>query len=651
MYSVVLYLIKVIICSGIFFLYYLLTLRNKNFHPYNRFYLLIASALSCILPLLHVSMFDMQSNNEKMLQLMRLMYGGTLPDVTVGAERTHLLTPKTALIFMCIAITVTLLALVAVRILKIYRLKKSFPLTKIEDVDFVHTDIDNAPFSFMRSLFWRNDIELDDETGMQILQHEMAHIRQKHSLDKLYFQLLRAVFWINPVFYFMEKELLLIHEFIADQNAVKDRDGEAFARMLLMTQIGKFAFEPAHPFFYSTIKKRLMMITNSRKPKYSYLRRMMVLPLLGCVTFAFAFRAHRAALEQQSRSVDKMISILQQDSVRDAAVTAADTGHVRLVTGYGQTIHIKNGDTVSFQKDTTYRFEPVKKTAAVFVRAGEPLYVIDGVPVTKEREEMISPNDIEKISVLKDRSATSIYGAAARNGVVLIVTKKEQLSRQHKDSLKLKGEKIIINDIKDNKTQATLTASAATIALRDPKPAIYINGRKATGNDLRNLDNTSIKTVNVYKNASGKYGNENINGIIDITTKDTLPEVTVVGYAAPKNKMQNYEVEFTSVQEDPSFPGGVNAWSTYLKKTLRENVPVDNNAPPGTYAVTVSFLVDKDGDVSEVKAINAPNPDYGTAAEAERVIWHSGKWVPAHQNGRAVTYRQKQRIVFSVMGD
>lgn len=113
----------------------------------------------------------------------------------------------------------------------------------------------------------------------------------------------------------------------------------------------------------------------------------------------------------------------------------------------------------------------------------------------------------------------------------------------------------------------------------------------------------------------------------------------------------DYEGEFTSVQVEAKFPGGPDAWARYLKSNLRENVPVDNNAPPGQYAVTVSFLVSKDGTISEVKAINAPNPDYGTAAEACRVISRGPNWQPAIQNGRPVTYRQKQRIIFTVQGD
>ncbi|HEY0298071.1 MAG TPA: energy transducer TonB [Arachidicoccus sp.] len=110
----------------------------------------------------------------------------------------------------------------------------------------------------------------------------------------------------------------------------------------------------------------------------------------------------------------------------------------------------------------------------------------------------------------------------------------------------------------------------------------------------------------------------------------------------------DYEGEFTSVQVEASYPGGPEAWQKYLRSNLRQNVPVDNNAPPGQYPVLVSFLVSKDGSTSEVKVISAPDPDYGTAAEAVRVIERSGKWNPAIQNGRPVTYRQKQRIIFTV---
>ncbi|UAY56674.1 energy transducer TonB [Arachidicoccus terrestris] len=110
----------------------------------------------------------------------------------------------------------------------------------------------------------------------------------------------------------------------------------------------------------------------------------------------------------------------------------------------------------------------------------------------------------------------------------------------------------------------------------------------------------------------------------------------------------DYNKEFTSVQVEAKYPGGPAAWKKYLERNLRQQTPVDNGAPPGQYVVVVSFLVAKDGTTSEVKAISAPDPDYGTSDEAVRVIERSGKWQPAIQNGRQVIYREKQKIIFQV---
>ena len=396
-----------------------------------------------------------------------------------------------------------------------------------------------------------------------------------------------------------------------------------------------------------------MMVTNSRKPKYSYLRRMMVLPLLGCVTFAFAFRAHRIEIKQQNEAVNKMLSALQQDSVQDVTTknnAPNDTVHYRMITGYGEVIKIKNGDTLSAKKDTSYNFQPVKKTAAILVRDGAPLYIINGKPVSDREFQAVSPDEIKSVTILKDAAAKAIYGTRTGNGVVIITTKIKDTVRIVQ-GYKAHNENHLPDEImnafdmkKDNASQAIFISSER------PKPIIFIDGKKSSYDEMKNISPASIKEMHVIKDAPGKYGDEGKNGVIEITTKDTLPQVVVVGFGS-RNNAQNYTGEFSSVQEEPTFPGGVKEWSKYLKMTLKENVPVDNNAPPGQYAVTVSFLVDKDGDVSEVKAINAPNPDYGTAAEAERAIWRSGKWIPAKQNGRTVTYRQKQKIIFTVQSD
>lgn len=118
--------------------------------------------------------------------------------------------------------------------------------------------------------------------------------------------------------------------------------------------------------------------------------------------------------------------------------------------------------------------------------------------------------------------------------------------------------------------------------------------------------------------------------------------VNVAATAAPAVK-EDYDKEFTTVQVEAKYPGD---WENFLRRNLNNDTPVDNGAPPGQYRVTVSFRVDKQGNVTEVKALN--DPGYGTAAEAVRAIKASGKWEPGIQNNQKVISRKKQAIVFVV---
>jgi len=100
------------------------------------------------------------------------------------------------------------------------------------------------------------------------------------------------------------------------------------------------------------------------------------------------------------------------------------------------------------------------------------------------------------------------------------------------------------------------------------------------------------------------------------------------------------------VQIPAEFPGGQKGWVNYLERNLDRDLPIRKGAPVGKYSVVVSFIVDKEGNITNVKAEN--NPGYGTAEEVIRIIKDGPKWVPATQNGINVIYRQRQAIVFLV---
>ena len=114
---------------------------------------------------------------------------------------------------------------------------------------------------------------------------------------------------------------------------------------------------------------------------------------------------------------------------------------------------------------------------------------------------------------------------------------------------------------------------------------------------------------------------------------------------APKQE-EDYDRVYTVVEIPAEFPGGREAWIKYLERNLNRDLPIENGAPAGKYVVTLSFIVDKNGAISDVQTEN--DPGYGTKDEAIRVIKKGPNWKPAVQNGRNVIYRHIQNIIFVV---
>ena len=120
---------------------------------------------------------------------------------------------------------------------------------------------------------------------------------------------------------------------------------------------------------------------------------------------------------------------------------------------------------------------------------------------------------------------------------------------------------------------------------------------------------------------------------------------STIGKSQPDTLDKFYSSEEVVVK----IPASGSDWTHYLAKNLKSYVASENGAPSGRYTVMLSFVVDNDGTISDVKAEN--NPGYGTAEEAIRVMKNSPKWMPAQLNGRKIKYRAKNAITFVVSGD
>jgi len=140
-----------------------------------------------------------------------------------------------------------------------------------------------------------------------------------------------------------------------------------------------------------------------------------------------------------------------------------------------------------------------------------------------------------------------------------------------------------------------------------------------------------------------KIGTANVDGTKDdgIVAPPTSSGPGVV--EAPKKAEDDYEKTFTKVEIESTYPGGMEAWKRYLNKNFRYPDEAQNNEIQGV--VVVQFIVDKEGNVSDVQAVSGPEQG-GLREEAVRVIRRSGKWTPAIQNGNRVKSYKNQPITF-----
>lgn len=290
MLSTAYYFLQVTLCSGIMLAYYWLVLRNKRFHQYNRFYLLAVAVLSWIIPLIKIEWNMAYTDDQQMIRFLSVVAGNNSEIEAVFERRGFHWGTESILAVLYWSVVVILLLMMVQALWRIYGLLKTHSCKNIGDVYLIITQAKGTPFSFFRYIFWNDEIDIRSESGKQILQHELTHVRQRHSIDKMLVQVVLMMGWFNPVFWLLKKEMELIHEFIADRKAVGDGDTAALAQMLLTAVYPQQHFNLTHPFFFSPIKRRLQMLTNHKNPRFSYLRRLIILPLLAIMVVLFAFR-------------------------------------------------------------------------------------------------------------------------------------------------------------------------------------------------------------------------------------------------------------------------------------------------------------------------------------------------------------------------
>lgn len=316
MLSAVYYFLQVVFCSAVMMGYYWLVLRDKKFHQYNRFYILSVLLFSWIIPLIKIQWTKPISSDVQVINFLSIVADNNAEIDANLAKNSYQFSWEGLAIGSYFIIAALMLGLLIVGLIRLYRLLKKHSYKKLGDVYLILTQVKGTPFSFFRYIYWHEAIDLSSDAGKKMLVHELTHVQQKHSIDKVLIQFVLVVGWFNPFFWLLKKEMEMIHEFIADNKSVQNGDSASLAQLLLTAAYPQQQFLLTNPFFFSPIKRRLQMITNNKNPRFSYVRRLVILPILALVVVLVAFRKK-----------DTSISLTPSIQLNKTYTVVIDAGH------------------------------------------------------------------------------------------------------------------------------------------------------------------------------------------------------------------------------------------------------------------------------------------------------------------------------------
>lgn len=273
------YLLEANLYLVIFYGFYLVFLQRDTFYELNRAFLIFASLCAFVIPFVTVGGFSQFMNGGGNLDLIYIN-----PKL-VGAPRDlswFSLGETATTIYLGVAAYFAIKLLMS--LYKIVSLAAKSRRARSGNIVYLELSSGETAFSFFNLLF----INPSSMNKATILKHEMVHIQQKHSIDILFFELLRILNWFNPVVWLMQKDIKLLHEYIADDITTNnDVQKHEYAMFLIQNSFGlKPSYLTNQLFNSSILKRRINMLNRKRSAGRARLKLLLALPVLVGMLFA-----------------------------------------------------------------------------------------------------------------------------------------------------------------------------------------------------------------------------------------------------------------------------------------------------------------------------------------------------------------------------
>ncbi|MDR6785905.1 TonB family protein [Pedobacter africanus] len=566
------YILQVNIYLIVFYGFYKLLLDKETYFTLNRIYLVSAGLLSLAIPFLRFEWFSKQPVAEP---------------VYVGVEQVNtfmtqvIVEPAATDHFSLGNIIVFVYALGVF----IFAGKLIWQLSSVSML--LKQGGPGAAFSF----FNRKKVDANLPQVQTINKHEEVHMRQFHSVDVIFFELLGLFTWFNPVTYAYKHAVKNIHEYLADEAAAEFQgDKKEYALLLLSNAFGVSSSALTNSFFNkSLIKKRIFMLHKQRSKRTVFLKYGLFLPL-----FAITLLLSSATIRnnQKIQDIADEIPLNNPVEVVKEVVNEAIIPQVRKVTATKAMMNTvqavktevpagPHNSTNDASWDAFYRY--LKMTTRYPAKAQQNN--IQGNTIIRFK---IQDGTIEDIGVAKKLAG----GCDAE--VMRVV-------------LSYPGYELIKN---------------GSYSIRF---IFYLNDAIGTTKDLGSPSVKGYTPLNDITIAAVAY-----RGLKTTATTTTYDESKIF--------------DFVSIDTQPSFPGGMSNFYKYLKEEIKYPEEAKKNKIQGK--VFLSFIVEPDGALTGIRVERKLGS--GTDEEAVRVIKASPKWLPGTQGGKPVRVKYNIPISFSL---
>ncbi|MBS1667189.1 MAG: TonB family protein [Bacteroidetes bacterium] len=708
--NLVLFLSKTIVVSAVLYSYYWGFLRNEKFHHYNRFYLLSIPILSILIPLMKIPLPNFFSQGDgNGVQILRVVSGNWEEAVVLTAQKSWFSTWFSwQNIAWGIYTTIGLILLGGIfkSVFDVVQLARKYDYQKINEIKFYETTEPSTPFSFLNHIFWNRQINIDSKAGSQIFRHELYHVKQKHSTDILFMELVGTLFWFNPFFHLVKKEIKTVHEFLADQYAAAETNKYDYAELLAWQSYNQKQINLINPFFHNQIKRRIAMITQLKNSRFGYISRLMALPLMFLLFCAFGLKLKNmktnplptnkpitviidpghggdfeggqgidgASEKELNLAISKQIQKLSKEYnvnvilTRDKDETVGNASslkedlqnRVKIADGSNPDMFIsihansdvadpaKNGFEIYVSAKNAF-FQQSKILGSALTNAIKNTYSIS--PDLKQRDE--------GILVLKETKTPAVMVECG------YISNKEDLAFISDP----KNQEKIARDILEGVVKYASSNLENTNKIESTKQSIDTSGyTKISGNKINSVEISNSAVVIKYKDNTSTeikregYFTDSKPTVIDkneidevtyndhvfyLTKKDGSTLITILS-KKPTNDIStnsnNAKAIFTKVEIEAEYPGGQAGWIKYLNTNFKYPDEAINKEIQGT--VVSKFIIDTNGVVSNIQIIKSANKILDD--ETISVIKNSGHWIPAVQNGRKVISYKIQPLVYKL---